>query len=1150
MELRSIVKTLFGASGHDVGYKFQSSPEGLIFYVDKTESKAILAGDAGEWVTAQSVTLKMLEEQGEAEGIPNGFIVPSETVVRLDNWTNEILKLPQHWDGDIEAVINGVTGKSNFSIDLKVSNHKGDFTHSYEVDGPLLKFSKTRQYILTNDQYRVFSSHKAHCHSKKSEYDNLLYLNQLQECKKSGCRIKLAHFDSLNVNVPDSVSVEAEFDEMGNLVLTPFMGQKSSHERIQKVLGQIAKDNKNTLKVGDEIILFDEDKLKAVKEIISNRVIPKDKVKDFLSKPTAYIDASLVDLDLGFSVRVHGATAFKHAYFGEKDESGIDWFAKAASTESIFAVTKLKEYIKDKETLTTFECDFNNAVKTGAATVEFEEKEFDVSDRQSVEKTISEISSSLLQPKKETTENEADNVKGEVEPGDGGDEVLVVDIDLNDEDLGSFSPGVEASIDDVCTKEELVWNNYDRSPYPHQERGVRWIVGLMNSRTGGCGGLLADDMGLGKTYMALSSADHYYKKMHAEGNTQKPILIVAPLGLLEVWEDEVDKTFSNSPFKDIVLLQANADLPNYREGGAEIRGSSAVEGDLSPRYSLKVGKNFLADRLDMPGRLIITTYHTLRDYQFSLCLIDWGMVIFDEAQNIKNPNALQTRAAKGLKAEFKLVATGTPVENSLVDFWCLMDTACPGFLGSYQEFREKFVRPILLSAGDEVDEVRARLGRELRIKVGALMLRRLKDDNLDGLPEKKIYVGITGTSWEFKPELGKEMSGYQLEVYDAAVATQLESDESHVLSTLQRLRDSSLHPRLVDAGRLEVVKDKKSAKAVFNESGKLNALISTLDLIERNGEKCIIFCVNKRLQAFLSVSLGMLYRLDPLSVINGDAKAVAKRKSVPTRKSMIADFEEREGFNVIIMSPIAAGVGLTVIGANHVIHLERHWNPAKEAQATDRVYRIGQKRDVHIYLPLLLHPEVESFDVNLHRLLAAKTMLKDAVITPEGVLPNPGGFGDIEALVSNPITFDDCLKLSWQQFEALAVELLTRELGAGNAWLTKSGNDFGADGVLVTGDQIVLIQVKHTGGKYDGYKAIQEVVGAKPVYESSMKKTVRGLYFLTNATKLSTRTRTIGEDCSVEICAGAELAELIQRHHISYKEILSRLDKPRFVAGS
>lgn len=281
MKITNIAKKLFPSFNRDVSYQFESSPEGLIFHTDSVTSSQIPSGDADEWITAQYVTLKMLEEQGEAEGIPNGFIVSSETISRLDLDSQEILGLPAQWDGAIEAIINGVTGKSSFSVDLKVSNHKGDLSYIYKVAGPLLKFGEMRSYILSHYQYRVFSAYKNHAASDKSEFDNLFFLNELQECKKNGCKIGLSHFDKLEINIPDSVTVEAEFDPDGNLVLTPFMGQEASHERIQKVLGQVVRENRNTIKVDDEIILFDESKLNAVKEILSNRVIPKEKLRPF-----------------------------------------------------------------------------------------------------------------------------------------------------------------------------------------------------------------------------------------------------------------------------------------------------------------------------------------------------------------------------------------------------------------------------------------------------------------------------------------------------------------------------------------------------------------------------------------------------------------------------------------------------------------------------------------------------------------------------------------------------------------------------------------------------------------------------------------------------------------------------------------------------
>ncbi|MDO6718704.1 SNF2-related protein [Psychrosphaera sp. 1_MG-2023] len=1152
MAFSNLINRFFKNVDKSISFNFTTDDiDGGYFSLDKSEFEKIRNGTANEWLTQQYVTLKMLEEQGEAESIPNGFIVPSSVLCRLDDYVRESLSLPPLWDGAISADIKGTTSRSNFNVELSVSDPDGRSTHSYVIEGPIIKFGETAQFLLTQAQLIAFEAKKKHDNSAKSEFDNLTLLHNLQLSQKQNAKLQLQHFERLKIHTPEKIAVEAEVDAYGNLILTPFMGQVASHEEMQKVLGQIVAPNANTIKVGDEIILFTEDKIKAVKEVLDNRIVPKSKVKEFLENPTAFIDASLVDLELGFSLRVHGATTFKHAYFGETDDSGVDWFGQADTSEQVLPIAKIASQITDTTSFQQVEKLIDDAKGAGASEIQYEGSFYDISDDNQVKNTLDKI--------KRLLDGQDPGVgEGEDEEKGGGisepkptymEETLVVDIDLNDEVLTENSPVVSDKIKDVCRVGELDWTNYLRTPYKHQDIGVRWILGLLDQshqKNSFSGSLLADDMGLGKTFMALSAVEHYYRELNQTNETQKPTLIVAPLSLLENWKDEVDKTFETSPFRDIVILQSDGELNRFRNGGVEIRSNSLDDEEFEPRYSLNIGKN-CADRLDMPGRLVITTYQTLRDYQFSLCLVDWGVVIFDEAQNIKNPNALATRAAKGLKAQFKLVATGTPVENSLADFWCLMDTACPEYLGGYQDFRSKYISPILQAASDEVEEIRNRVGRELRIKVGAIMLRRLKEDNLDGLPEKHMYVGIENTDWKYLPELGKTMAGYQLKVYNGAIESVGESESNHVLGTLQRLRSSSLHPRLADGGSLNCPKSNKELNDILFESEKLKSLLALLDLIKTKNEKCIIFAVNKRLQTFLSIALGRKYNLGPLSIINGDAKAVSKNASTPTRKSMIADFEAKVGFNIIVMSPVAAGVGLTVIGANNVVHFERHWNPAKEAQATDRVYRIGQTKDVNIYVPVLLHPKMESFDVNLHKLLTKKTLLKDAVVTPEEVTPMPGGLGGAIGFTDEQlISADDIKKLSWQQFEALTVEVMGKELAADSVWLASNGPDKGSDGVLKVNNELVLIQAKHTiGGRYDGYKAVQEIFSAKPIYQDTIGTSCKTLLFITNATMLSSRTREVAKQCGVDVINGKELAQLVKKHQISFKQILMRLDKKR-----
>ena len=1138
MSLKDFIHGL--RKGDSSGCTWKGDCDDINFIFNEKQLSQLRSGQANDLLMHQYTVLRMLVEQDQAEEIPNGVLVPAEVVVHLDENSRALLGLPPVWSGRIHTNIRGQTGKSSFKVELAAENEGKKFTvrDGFPVEGAIIRFSEEKQYLLNPAHLLIFAAVRKHESSQHTEYDNLSLVFALQQAQKDGASISLGHFDALNIRAPESVTIVAELDENGCLILTPHVGQEASHERVQKVLGQLSHEMATSLRVDDEIILFDEKRLEAVHEVLRNRVIPKDKVDAFLKNPTAFIDASLVDLDLGFSARVKGATRFRHAYFGETDESKIDWFGKKFLPAQIFPPKKLAAHIVDKGQLEEFRDEFDKARKLGAQEVEFYEKIYDISDTDCVNQVLSKIEEKL-------SRGDVSDVKD----GDssGSSEPAVVDIQLNDDDLETPSPLLDRQIHDVLLDENaLDWSNYSRKPLLHQVFGVRWILGLALDSEGLGGGLLADDMGLGKTFMSLASMDHIYKACQSKGATEKPCLVVAPLGLLQNWADEVSQTFGVSPFGDIVILQAGGRLKDFRVGGVETKNQD-LNGDEETkiRYSLKVGSSFANERLDLPRRLVITTYQTLRDYQFSLCSVDWGMVVFDEAQFIKNPNTLQTRAAKGIKADFRLLATGTPVENSLADFWCLMDTACPGYLGSYQEFRYKYIAPILQAASDEIEQVRGNIGRQLRERVGALMLRRVKEDNLDGLPNKRVFVGMDDPACKYLPSLHSVLKEAQLESYDSILDRVSSADKNVALAALQKLRDVSLHPRLVFE-TLDAAGEHREIDRLMCESGKLQSLLSVLNSIKSRREKCIIFAINKKLQAFLSVALAKFYGLPPIAVINGDVKAVAKRVSSNTRKSMIDAFEAREGFNIIVMSPIAAGVGLTIVGANNVIHLERHWNPAKEAQATDRVYRIGQKLDVNVFIPIAHHPKLQSFDVNLHQLLTKKSLLKDAVVTPEQVLPLRDGLTHSDWSPSQRINFDDVAKLHWEQFEALCAELLVRDRQPENCWLTSSGGDYGADVVLTKGKGAVLVQCKHTkGGLYDGYKAVTDVYSAGRKYENELGKQTETFIFATNAVRLGGRTRKLAKEYEVEILDGKSIAKLLQMHSVTYLDINSRLEKPR-----
>ncbi|RKF22288.1 DEAD/DEAH box helicase [Alginatibacterium sediminis] len=468
--------------------------------------------------------------------------------------------------------------------------------------------------------------------------------------------------------------------------------------------------------------------------------------------------------------------------------------------------------------------------------------------------------------------------------------------------------------------------------YPHQTAGVNWLA--EHWETGSIGALLADDMGLGKTIQALAFLASVKVLMNNNEYPTKPFLVVAPSGLLKNWIDEAKRHVDRSALGDI-----------FEAYGPQIRvfkDYSVIE-----RNSVLSGSGW-----------VLTTYETLRDKIKYFLSIDWGITIFDEAQKIKNPVSRMTEMAKSLSSDFTLMLTGTPVENELKDLWCIVDTAQPGFFGSLSQFHNDFVKPA------ESDPAEARRLKSLLVEKSspALMLRRLKVDQLDGLPNKYIHL-VTRTM----PEL--QAAEYENIIRDAQQEKKLEVG---VLAIIQRIRRASLIAEDFDGYGI--------TDGVVKRSARLSATIEILDTIHKSGEKALVFCEAIDVQEYLSGYLQHRYQLPsrPLR-INGSI-AGSMRKQLVDEFQSGADGE----FNVMLLSPKAGGVGLTITAANHVIHLTRWWNPAVEDQSTDRVFRIGQQKNVHVYLPIALHPKYGdgSFDANLNRLLTKKRHLSYNALMP------------------------------------------------------------------------------------------------------------------------------------------------------------------------
>jgi SNF2 family DNA or RNA helicase len=1126
-------------------------------------------GRGNELALNQFYFLNSILEQGLAEKIPKGVYLSSENAVNLDDEHRRLFNLPSTWNGGFSVEQTGLTYDTNYKLQLKLLKENGDIERAFDLKGPILHLG-TQTYLLDKHQFKVVDSINRHSKLKpeqKGEIENLLTIHEIFNAQKNDVQIEMPIFSGLKPVKPEKIGVTMDVQDNGDLELTANFGERIDPEIIKERLHQLGENKTSgSLRLEDKIIILDENHFKATQEIIKNKNISADQKEIFFKTPSAFLDSSLIDLDLGFSLRVKGVGTFKHAYFGETDHTTLGLFEgldleKVKSDVVVLQPSDLMKEIKDSDQLEEFINRVRDARATGADEIRFEGKSVNISDQKEIDETIETLSNIINEKEDNESDSEDDFKDDEVEKGvteEKNDDPTILKIVENDENEGFFGdqnlPVPEIGIK---SSKNLILN-YKREPYPHQMEAIKWLLALAENEEilpdgkYRNGALLADDMGLGKTYSSLVFISEYLnsKKEKVE---EGPVLIVAPLILLDVWKVEVEKTYQDSPFDKIILLQAGSDLPSYKKDrlGNELRNqvpetiiNSGLNHDKEGlakkvRYALK------HQELGKPRQLILTTYDNLRDYQFSLGLIEWSVIVFDEAQNIKNPDSLKARAAKALKSKFKLLTTGTPVENSLKDFWSLFDCLEPNYLDSYQTFRTNCMTPILKANDDEKFEIRKEIGLKLRAKVGGYMLRRVKEDELEGLPKKHVIFEDHKEENKLDKRITCRMPTEQLSIYNDVLNATIDDINSGTtaaaLKGLHEIRSVSLHPSLL-GGIPHLPKSADEAQSILGKSGKLVKTLEILQEIKNKEEKVIIFLTNKNLQRLLAHCLLMIFNLN-VDVINGDTKTVSGNTVNKTRKSILEKFCSSIGFNIIILSPLAAGVGLTIIEANHVIHLERHWNPAKEAQATDRVYRIGQKKDVFIYLPILIHDEFDTFDVKLSNLLKYKLSLKDAIVTP-GQVADEELFELFGAKQNNNnssvINIEDVTALSWEHFEAIIAEIYA--VNAKEVKLTSKSKDYNCDVVVIGEEQNILIQCKHHSNieGIEGINPIYEIESAREHYEKKLNLKFEKLLVYTTYKKYEKQAIQTAKRLNVDLKKYQDLKIDLSDKQITREQVLRR----------
>ncbi|MBB5753360.1 DEAD/DEAH box helicase [Prosthecomicrobium pneumaticum] len=482
---------------------------------------------------------------------------------------------------------------------------------------------------------------------------------------------------------------------------------------------------------------------------------------------------------------------------------------------------------------------------------------------------------------------------------------------------------------------------------PHQQASFAWQIAAFEAGLPGV--LNADEQGLGKTLQTIAFLSWLQAEM-VEPALRRPLLIVAPTSLLLNWEQEVARHLREPGLGHVIRLYGAGTGTRKRAGarGRDIDGGAATL-DLA----------FLQEAI-AEGRAhrfwVLTTYTTLTNYQHSLAPIPFAAAVFDEIQALKNNRSMRAAAARTVKADFTIGLTGTPIENSVLDLWSIMDRVAPGRLDTEADFRARYRSPDAAAMAD----LHARVF-DPREGVPPIGIRRLKSDVATDLPAKRRRL------------YPRAMPGPQQLAYEDARLKLARGGAGAALTMLHHIRTVSVHPDL-DGDR--------RAGDFIAASARLTACFDLLRRIRAKGERALVFVEHRRMQyRFIELAKAEL-GLAAIDLINGDTP-IRKRQEIVDR---FQKHGSGPGFDLLVLGPKAAGTGLTLTAATHVVHLSRWWNPAVEEQCNDRVHRIGQTRPVTIHLPMAIHTGYRegSFDCLLHSLMQRKRKLAEAALWPMG----------------------------------------------------------------------------------------------------------------------------------------------------------------------
>ncbi|OBA22687.1 DNA dependent ATPase [Metschnikowia bicuspidata var. bicuspidata NRRL YB-4993] len=503
------------------------------------------------------------------------------------------------------------------------------------------------------------------------------------------------------------------------------------------------------------------------------------------------------------------------------------------------------------------------------------------------------------------------------------------------------------------------------SLFDYQKTCVQWLWELYAQKTGG---IIGDEMGLGKTIQVIA----FLAGLHYSGRLDKPVLLVVPATVLNQWVNEFHRWWP--PLRCVILHSIGAGMTPQlvrTEEQLERHMEQDLAESQAPAHLLQLPHDRLSKRTAsnqanareivrrvlQNGHVLVTTYVGLRMYLRHILPHEWGYVVLDEGHKIRNPNSEISLTCKRVRTHNRVILSGTPIQNNLVELWSLFDFVFPGRLGTLPVFEQQFAVPINMGGYANASNVQVQTGYQcavvLRDLISPYLLRRLKADVAQDLPKKNemvLFVKLTQTQQDmYERFLGSDDVGAILK------------GRRNVLMGVDLLRKICNHPDLVDRERL--LRKPGYRYGAMAKLGKMVVLKNLLQLWQSQGHRTLLFCQTKQMLDILEKFVGALRPLAPGSGADARESGPAAdpidthfnylrmdgATPIAKRQQLVDTFNSNTHYHVFLLTTKVGGLGVNLTGADRVIIFDPDWNPSTDLQARERAWRLGQKKDITIY---------------------------------------------------------------------------------------------------------------------------------------------------------------------------------------------------------